>query len=135
MEEISLFMRQANLAQRKKYFSESGWAKLMELLKRTDDHSAQWQARVDLFRDIEATLGEDPAGEKAQGFAARWQAQIEEASGGDPEIKLGLLAGWSRRHEWPASLRWQAEGLHMMSFERFERAADFLDRAVEAAKA
>ena len=135
MEEVNLFMRQAHLAQRKKYFSAGAWNKLMELRKRTGDHSAQWQARVDLFRDIEAALGEDPAGAKAQELAARWQAQIEEASGGDPEIKLGLLAGWSRRREWPASLRWTVEALHLMSFERFEKAADFLDRAVEAAKA
>ncbi|HEY6340570.1 MAG TPA: DinB family protein [Bryobacteraceae bacterium] len=135
MEEVSLFIKQAALAQRKKYFGENAWTKLMELLHRTEDHSAQWQARVDLFREIEAALSEDPAGEKAQVFAARWQAQIENASGGDPEIKLGLLAGWSRRREWPASLRWQVEGLHLMSFERFEKAADFLDRAVEAAKA
>jgi TipAS antibiotic-recognition domain len=88
------------LPSRKKYFSESAWDKLMELRKRTEDHSAQWQARVDLFRDIEAALGEDPGGEKAQELAARWQAQIEEASGGDPEIKLGLLAGWSPPIFW-----------------------------------
>jgi hypothetical protein len=134
MEEVSLFIKQAALAQRKKYFSENAWAKLMKLLQRTEDHSAQWQARVDLFREIEAALGEDPASEKAQALAARWQAQMEEASGGDPEIKLGLLAGWSRRREWPTSLRWQVEGLHTMSFERFEKCADFLDRAVAAAK-
>jgi DNA-binding transcriptional MerR regulator/uncharacterized damage-inducible protein DinB len=132
MEEVHAFIRQATLASRKKYFSDRAWAKLMGLTKRTEDHSAQWQARVDLFRDVEAALGEDPAGEKAQALAARWQAQIDANSGGDPEIRVGLLAGWAHRREWPASVRWQVEALHLMSFEGFERAADFLDRAVAA---
>lgn len=104
------------------------------LMKQTEDHSAQWQARVDLFRNIEAALGEDPASGKAQALAARWKEQLEVDSGGDPEIKAGLLAGWSRRREWPASYRWRVEALHMMSFERFEKAADFLDKAVAASR-
>ncbi|MBV8845709.1 MAG: MerR family transcriptional regulator [Bryobacterales bacterium] len=132
MEEVHNFVRQAVLASQKKYFSEAAWEKLMQLTRQTTDHSAQWQARVDLFRDTEAALDEDPAGERAQELVARWNAQLDTNSGGDPEIRAGLLAGWSRRKEWPASVRWQVEALHMMSFDRFERAADFLDRAAAA---
>ena len=133
MEEVHAFIKQASLSWRKKYFSDAAWAKLMELMGRTEDyHSARWQARVDLFRDIEAALGEDPAGEKGQALAARWQARLEISSGGDPEIKAGLIAGWARRREWPPFVRWQTEALHLMSFERFELAADFLDRALAA---
>jgi uncharacterized damage-inducible protein DinB len=62
-------------------------------------------------------------------LVARWRAQLDEASGGDPEIKRALLHGWTNRRNWPPSERWRVEALHMMSFERFERAADFLDRA------
>ena len=36
----------------------------------------------DLFRDVEAALGEDPAGAKAQALAARWGALIREFTGG-----------------------------------------------------
>lgn len=134
MEEIGAFVREAGLVSSKRSFSGEAWAKLVKLGRQSaEDHSAQWQARVDLFRDIEASLGEDPAGGKAQALVARWEAQLEAASGGDPEIKMGLRAGWARRKEWPASYRWRVEGLHMMSFERFERAADFLDRAAAAA--
>jgi hypothetical protein len=50
-----------------------------------------WQARVDLFRDIEKALEEDPAGDIAQALVARWEAQQNEASGGDSEIKAALL--------------------------------------------
>jgi len=43
-----------------------------------------------------------------------------------------MLTGWSRRRYWPESHHWQIERLHEMSYERFERAADFLDRAIAA---
>jgi hypothetical protein len=39
---------------------------------------------------------------------------------------------WADRQHWPATLRWQVEGLHMMSSEQFEHAADFIDAAVAA---
>ncbi|MBZ5634142.1 MAG: MerR family transcriptional regulator [Acidobacteriia bacterium] len=129
VEEASAFIKLAALSSRKRYFSEGAWAKLMKLRENEKDHSRMWQARVDLFRDIEKALGEDPAGEIAQALVARWKAQQDDASGGDPEIKAGLLRGWSNRRNWPPSMRWQVEALHMMSFERFEKAADFLDRA------
>ena len=132
VEEATAFIKLAAMSSRKRYFSEAAWAKLLKLFKEqsVSDHSRMWQARVDLFRDIEKALGEDPAGETGQALVARWKAQLDEASGGDPEIKAALLRGWSNRKNWPPSVRWQVEALHMMSFERFERCADFLDRAV-----
>jgi DNA-binding transcriptional MerR regulator/uncharacterized damage-inducible protein DinB len=136
VEEVTAFIKLAALSARKKYFSEEAWAKLTKLQQRNvADHSRMWQARVDLFHDIENALDQDPAGEIAQDLVARWNVQQEEASGGDAEIKAALLQGWGHRTQWPPSMRWQVEGLHMMSFERFEKAADFLDRAVAEAKA
>ena len=133
IEEISLFIKQAEIASRKRDFSERAWAKLTEQrMMSAEQHSALWQARVDLFRDLEAALGEDPAGATAHALAARWMQQIEAASAGDLEIKAGLLQGWSHRHGWPDSQRWRVEALHFMSFDRFEKCADFLDRAVAA---
>ena len=129
VEECTAFIKMAALSSRKQYFSEQAWAKLMKLRENETDHSRMWQARVALFADIEKALPRDPAGEIAQAFVARWRAQLDEASGGDPEIKAALLHGWTNRRHWPPSVRWQVEALHMMSFERFERAADFLDRA------
>jgi DNA-binding transcriptional MerR regulator/uncharacterized damage-inducible protein DinB len=135
VEEVTAFIRLAAVSSRKKYFSEAAWAKLMKLQKKSAaDHSRMWQTRVDLFLDIEKALGEDPEGETARGLVARWTAQQDEASGGDSEIKAALLQGWAHRRHWPASVRWQVEGLHMMSFERFEKAADFLDTAVAATR-
>jgi DNA-binding transcriptional MerR regulator/uncharacterized damage-inducible protein DinB len=130
VEEVTAFIKLAVMSSRKQYFSDAAWAKLMKLRENETDHSRQWQARMDLFADIEKALLRDPAGEIAQALVARWRAQLDQASGGDPEIKTALLRGWTNRRHWPPSVRWQVEALHMMSFERFERCADFLDRAV-----
>jgi uncharacterized damage-inducible protein DinB len=129
IEETTAFIKLAAMSSRKKYFSEQAWAKLLKLRENEQDHSRMWQARVDLFLDIEKALLKDPAGEVAQALVARWRAQLDSASGGDPEIKTALLRGWTNRRHWPPSVRWRVEALHMMSFDRFERAADFLDRA------
>lgn len=118
LEEVHAFLKQAAIAANKPHFSEEAWAGLMELQKQpAAEHSPQWQARVDLFRDLEAASGEDPAGENAQALAARWRAQLEVNSGGNPEIKAALLNGWRHRRGWPASHRWQVERLLSASSE------------------
>ena len=58
--------------------------------------------------------------------------QIDETSAGDPGVKAGLMKQWADRRHWPATLWWQMEGLHRMSAEQFEQAADFIDAAVAA---
>jgi MerR family transcriptional regulator, thiopeptide resistance regulator len=133
VEEVTAFIKLAALTSRKNHFSEETWTKLVKLQQQgAEEHSRLWQARADLFHDIEKAVGADSAGEIAQALVARWKAQHEEASGGDAEIKAALLHGWSGRRHWPENMRWQVERLHLMSFERFEKAADFLDRAVAA---
>ena len=133
LEEITEFIKQTALCSRKRYFNEESWAKWQALRRQSAERfSASWQATANLFRDLEAALGEDPGGDRAQALAARWTAQMDDASGGDPGIKTALLKAWSDRRHWPATLRCQMEALHMMSFERFERAADFVDKALAA---
>jgi uncharacterized damage-inducible protein DinB len=136
IEEVSQFIRLAESASRKQFFSEAAWTRLLELQQRkVEDHSRMWQDRVDLFRDLEKALDEDPAGAIAQALVARWSSQLDKACGGDAEIRAALLQGWSHRRHWLPSMRWRVEGLHMMSFNRFEKAADFLDKARAAATA
>jgi DNA-binding transcriptional MerR regulator len=135
MEEVVAFIQHAELSARKQFFSEEAWARLEELRNQGgESHSAQWRDRANLFRDLEAALGEDPAGKTAQGLVARWKEQLETATGGNAEIKDAMLAGWSHRRRWPESQRWRVERLHMMSWERFEKAADFLDLARAASE-
>jgi DNA-binding transcriptional MerR regulator len=132
-EEVAAFIQRVAMCARKKYFSEAAWTRFEKLRERrltaTDVRAALWQERLDLFHDIEAALQEDPAGEKGTTFARRWMAQFDEESGGDPEVKAGLLNCWADRRNWTATVRWYMEGLAMMNTERFNRAADFLDEA------
>jgi DNA-binding transcriptional MerR regulator len=88
-----------------RYYSQEAWEKIgarkalwsPELQERV---SKQW---TDLFREVEASLGEDPAGAKAQALAARWAALVLDFTGGDPEIAKGLNAVWKDPSGLPAS--------------------------------
>jgi MerR family transcriptional regulator, thiopeptide resistance regulator len=59
--------------------------------------SPELQERVtkewtELYADVEACLGEDPASPKAQALTARWKNLVEQFTGGDLEIQKGLNA-------------------------------------------
>ena len=89
MEEAAEFIKQAALCSRKKYFSEEAWAKVLWMRDQSPEaFSVAWQRKVDLFHDIEAALGEDPASEKAQSLVNRWRSQIEDDCGGDLRYEL-----------------------------------------------
>ena len=68
--------------------------------------SKQW---MELIADVEASLDEDPAGEKAQALAARWKALVEGFTGGDPDITQGLKKLYSDQANWPASFKEQSK--------------------------
>lgn len=126
------FIGKVAAASRKKYFSERAWALLVEHQRdrAEPDLSASWQARVDLFAAIEAALSTDPGSAKAQDLAERWLAQVESACTDDAEVKSGVMKMWADRRNWPATLRHQMQALHMMSYERIQDCADFLERAI-----
>jgi DNA-binding transcriptional MerR regulator len=63
------------------------------------------KAWTDLFRDVEASLDEDPASEKAQALAARWKALVEGFTGADKEVTAGLGKAWADRGNWPDTLQ------------------------------
>jgi len=92
---------------KEKYFSDDAKAKIEsrkhlwspELQERV---SREWSA---LYRDIEAILDEDPAGEKARALALRWNALVTEFTGGDPQIREGLNRMYADAPNWPAERR------------------------------
>ena len=88
----------------KKYYSESAQAKVEE---RKSLWSPELQERVtrdwnDLTRDVEAAIaaGIEPTDERAQTLAARWNALINEFTGGDPEIREGLNKMYADQSSW-----------------------------------
>jgi DNA-binding transcriptional MerR regulator len=63
--------------------------------------SRQWN---ELIADVEAVLGEDPAGETAQKLAARWKELVEGFTGGDREISASVGRMWADRANWPKDM-------------------------------
>jgi DNA-binding transcriptional MerR regulator len=107
---IEVIEMQNNADWMKKYHSDEGWAKIQS---RRPQWSPELQERVsrewtELFRDVEACLGEDPAGAKAQALAGRWNKLIEEFTGGDQDITAGVGKVWADRPNWPADSQQQA---------------------------
>jgi DNA-binding transcriptional MerR regulator len=51
--------------------------------------SAQW---TELFAEVEAALGEDPASEHVQALAARWTALVEGFTKRDPDLTLARIS-------------------------------------------
>jgi hypothetical protein len=135
LENVNEFVRQAALSSRKKDFSKEAWAKLVEMRMDAARISAIWQSRVDLFREIELFLGQDPANEKVKALAVRWRAYLDTASAGDPGVKAGLMNVWADRKNWTATLCWLEETLSMVNGDRFDAAADFIDTVVASVHA
>ena len=129
LEAVHALVKQAAQWAPRKYFSAAAWDRY---ITRRDEGpesiSRAWQARVTLFRDIEAALESGDADRQAVALRARWDQQLESASSGDPEIHASLLKMWADRENWSASLRWQVEAIHFMPYDRIKRVADFLDR-------
>lgn len=100
---IEVIEMQDNPNWSEKYYTQEALAKL-----KAREWTPELQAETtkkwnDLFRDVEAALGEDPASAKAQALAARWSALILEFTGGDPGISKGLNAVWKDPSGLPAA--------------------------------
>ena len=119
---------QKNIEWKGKYFSAEAKAKVAarrgqlsaEQLEKANRDWAQ------LHADIEASLGEDPAGPKGQALVARWKKLVDDFTGGDPDILEGLKAMMADRSNWPAD----AKAATLSSPE----GEAFLRRALQAAK-
>jgi DNA-binding transcriptional MerR regulator len=97
----------------RKYYSDAAWAELSkrrdELTERIRDIAMEgtrkWQA---LFKDVTDSLDADPAGPVAQALFDRWQALIDEFTGGNPDIRAGVGRAWQDRDNWSEERKKQA---------------------------
>ena len=138
LEAVRTLVQQAAQSAPKRYFTPTAWDRYLARVAASRDDpqrvSDAWRARVQLFREIEAALESGAADQQADAFRARWDEQLQSASGGDPDIHEGLLKMWADREHWSASLRWQVEAIHWMPYDRIQRVAAFLtndDRRLE----
>jgi MerR family transcriptional regulator, thiopeptide resistance regulator len=121
VEAIAAFIGKAIAAHRRKYFDKTAWEKLSARSHEESDRlSAAWH---ELFQQVGAALGDDPASERAQALAARWMELAEQSTCGDPDIKAGTIKAWIDRRSWPdMSQRYLAS-------VNLERIAEFIGKA------
>jgi DNA-binding transcriptional MerR regulator len=87
----------------KKYYSDE---QLADLAARdgADVRTRGERDWAQLIADVEASLGDDPAGERGQALAERWTALIGAFTGGDPGIRENLQKLYADRANWPATV-------------------------------
>jgi MerR family transcriptional regulator, thiopeptide resistance regulator len=112
-----------------KYYTGGAQAKVAE---RRQLWSPELQERVsrewlELIRDVEGALGEDPAGQKGRALAARWTGLVEEFTGGDPEVTSGLKKLYADRVNWPSQAKEQ-----MQPFRISPEVWGFINAAIRA---
>ncbi len=90
----------------KKYYTEEQLADLArrgtpEVLERGQ---REWQ---ELIGEVQAAVAEgvDPASERAQALAARWEGLVEEFTGGDPGIRENLRRLYADQANWPDTFK------------------------------
>ena len=96
---------QDTLESMRAYFSDEAWTKWGERYFHNWP-SAAWRA---VFRDIEASLDDDPAGDHAQRLLQRattlWDADIGSDDALRRAVREGYGRAWQSRHRWPRELR------------------------------
>ena len=90
----------------KKYYTEEQLADLArrgtpEVLERG---RGEWQQLIAEVQQA-AAEGLDPASERAQEMAARWERLIEEFTGGDPAIRENLRRLYADQANWPSTFQ------------------------------
>jgi MerR family transcriptional regulator, thiopeptide resistance regulator len=107
---IEVIEMQENTEFTNKYYSPDAQAKLAEKRKewKPEMQAEVTKAWTELFRDVEASLDEDPKSEKAQALLGRWRKLVEGFTGGDPQITEGLGKVWADRGNWPAQMKEQS---------------------------
>ena len=114
---IEVINMQSDIDAMKKYYSEEAWSKVGPRYE--GEFSQEW---IDLYRDLEAALDEDPASEKVQALAVRWIA----LSSGDPEVREGATKAWADRKNWPGAMQQRIADFHL------DKIAPFIGQAMTA---
>jgi DNA-binding transcriptional MerR regulator len=102
---VEVINMQNNMEWTNKYYSEEAKQKIAGRAATVPPEVIE-QAQRDwpaLIKEVEASLGEDPASEKAQALAERWSNLVAGFTGGDSAIQQGLNKMYADQQNWPAS--------------------------------
>jgi DNA-binding transcriptional MerR regulator len=101
-----------------RYYSPEAWTRIKDVHPGWSPavEGKSYQDWLDLFRDVEAALGEDASSERAQALGERWKALEFVYTCADPAIAEGLNKMFADKPNWPNSMK--------------QRMAPFQNRAV-----
>ena len=108
------------------YFSDEAWTQWGEQYF-NDWPTAPWRA---LFRDVQASLDEDPASDRAQELMDRATALWDAGVGSDPALSRAVREGYGKA--WQSRDRWPRELQHRYAEFQIEAIAAFLGEAAMA---
>jgi hypothetical protein len=80
--------------------TDAAWNRARPYLERWP--SKPWRA---LFRDVQASLHDDPASDHARSLAARWDVLFRTDTDGHIAFRAGLWRAWLEYGEWPESMK------------------------------
>ena len=100
---IEVIQMQENTDWTSKYYSPEARAKIEVRAKdwTPEKQEQATKAWLDLIHDVEGSLNEEPASEKAQALVARWQELVGQFTQGDPETMAGLRKLYADQANWP----------------------------------
>jgi MerR family transcriptional regulator, thiopeptide resistance regulator len=113
LQNVIRVMSMQDIEMMRKYYSDEAWAQWQHYYD--DWPSPAWQ---DLYRDIIAAMGSDPAAPRAQALADRWQA-LSKHDAVTPAVRTGMIKAWADREHWPASLKRRLEEFDVERATRF----------------
>jgi DNA-binding transcriptional MerR regulator len=90
-------------------------------------------ARRRLYRDGTALLGHDPSSEAARNLRARWEAILDDETGGDMEMKAEMIRIFKARRQWPAGLVRSMASSYELDAATWSGVADLLEAAHDQA--
>jgi len=85
-----------------------------------------------LFHEWKQLVGTDPSGPAARSMATRWRDLLDQESGGDEEIKGGVMRAFRSRQVWPTGMKRYWASLYETDVETWDRVAEFIERATTA---
>ncbi len=105
---VEVIEMQSNMDWTKKYYSPEAQARMAERAAANPGLAQQGQRDwTVLLAEVNEALreGVDPASDRAQQLAQRWNALIQGFTGGDPEIAAGLKNLYADEANWPSTFK------------------------------
>jgi DNA-binding transcriptional MerR regulator len=116
-----------------RFVAESGWDRAEARLRaaaspipRAPDRAAP--SKLELFREIEAVLDRDPDEEKARSLLARWDAMVQQETGGDADMIARIRKGWANWRHYPDGMRRYVASLYGSEPAVLERVVEFIEK-------